>query len=121
VSLIRSASRFTLSDLAGAMACAPSSRCFSQANPNHPAAAMKSLALGVLCSAFSAGVPSVRADHVYHNISAGMLNVAQIPGWGAAYLSRHRIVRHLAMKILEFMGADILVEVRRSPRWKVTS
>ena len=26
--------------------------------------------------------------------------------------------RHLAVKIQEFMGADILIEVRRSPRWK---
>ena len=27
------------------------------------------------------------ADHVYHNISAGMLTVSQIPGWGTAFLS----------------------------------
>jgi hypothetical protein len=28
--------------------------------------------------------------------------------------------RSLAGKILEFMGVEILVEVRRSPRWKDT-
>src|ERR1039458_10632518 len=27
------------------------------------------------------------ADHVYHNISAGMLTVSQYPGWGAQYAS----------------------------------
>ena len=30
---------------------------------------------------------NARADHVYHNISAGMLTVSQIPSWGTAYLS----------------------------------
>jgi len=43
--------------------------------------------LAVLFAVFSAGMPLVQADHVHHDVSAGMLNVSQIPGWGTAYLS----------------------------------
>ncbi len=31
--------------------------------------------------------PSVRADQVYHNVSAGGLTVSQFPGWGTAHFS----------------------------------
>ena len=41
--------------------------------------------LAVLFTVFKLGLPSVRADHVYHNVSAGMLSVSQYPGWGAQY------------------------------------
>ena len=43
--------------------------------------------MAVLSAVLSLGALSVRADHVYHNVSAGMLTVSQIPGWGTAYLS----------------------------------
>lgn len=41
----------------------------------------------MLFALFSVGAFAVWADDVYHRVSAGMLTVSQIPGWGTAYLS----------------------------------
>jgi hypothetical protein len=38
----------------------------------------------MLFAVCSACVPAVWADHVYHNVSAGMLTVSQYPGWSSA-------------------------------------
>ncbi|MCX6891388.1 MAG: Ig-like domain-containing protein [Verrucomicrobia bacterium] len=39
-----------------------------------------------LIAVISTGAPSVWADHIDHKISAGLLSMSQIPGWGNAYL-----------------------------------
>jgi FixJ family two-component response regulator len=61
---------------------------------------------------------SDREKAVIENMVAGR-NMTEIAKSFRLHSSRvHQIKNQLVGKILEFMGSDILVEVRRSPKWR---
>jgi DNA-directed RNA polymerase specialized sigma24 family protein len=61
---------------------------------------------------------SARNQAIIQFMIEGMQGPAIARKLGVCSSTIHHRKKSLAAKILEFMGVDILIEVRRSPRWK---
>jgi len=59
-----------------------------------------------------------RENAVVENLLAGRNGSEIARMFGVDPSSIHQCKKRLAGKILDFMGLDILIEIRRSPKWR---